>query len=677
MAAHSRFVRTCLVTVMGASGLQAAPGPPPPEAFRVMPVQAAGPRITPYLAYQTEMAWQQDDARRASFEAIRSEQDLRGAQDRLRKALLAMIGGLPDTRSPLEPRVTGRLQMRGFRIEKLVFQSLPGVYVTALVYVPDSPGPHPAMLVACGHSANGKVHYQALCQRLVERGYVVICWDPVGQGERSQFWDSAAHRSRYNLICGEHAVLGNLAYLAGANLARWEVWDGMRALDYLLTRQEVDPSRIGITGTSGGGFQAALIAALDPRIAAAAPSCYITALPMRVHNRIFKDPDSDPEQDPYGFLAEGIDHAGLLLLMYPRPVFVAAAVLDFFPIEGTRKTVREMSALYERFGHGDRIAMTEGYHEHAFSDENQQAALGFLDRFMGTDAPGPARIEPMPEAALQCSRTGQVMLEEPHARSLVDDIREYYRARQGTSSATVASLYFGGRYPGIRTWSVAASPGPSSGDRTIAWDRAGASTVGDVQIDKYVVHHSRMLDIPVLHIHRASPARKGTVLWFSERGKVSAEDWSRVSALLDDGHDVVSYDARGLGETRMQYAAVSIDDPSLVGKDPDEAYTSPLSSVLADYVYNSLLTGRPYYLQLIEDAEIVTLFARSQLGARDVAVAAGEGACGLARDISTTLPAIALSPGASTCDASWARIVEDGQERWPIQNLLPGGAYIR
>ena len=99
----------------------------------------------------------------------------------------------------------------------------------------------------------------------------MICWDPVGQGERSQFWDASRGRSRYNLICGEHAVLGNLAYLAGANLARWEVWDGMRALDYLLTRPEVDPARISITGTSGGGFQAAIIAALDPRIRVAAP----------------------------------------------------------------------------------------------------------------------------------------------------------------------------------------------------------------------------------------------------------------------------------------------------------------------------------------------------------------------------------------------------------------------
>jgi cephalosporin-C deacetylase-like acetyl esterase len=257
-----------------------------------------------------------------------------GIQQQVRAQLLAMLGGLPEKKTPLNPRITGRIQLDGFHIEKLIFESLPGIYVTALVYVPDDgPKKHPGVLVPSGHSANGKAYYQALCQRLVQHGYVVICWDPIGQGERSQFWDAKNNKSRYNLICAEHAIMGNLAYLAGTNLARWEVWDGIRAVDYLLTRPEIDPDRINITGTSGGGTQATLIAALDPRIKVVVPSCYITSLPMRMFNRIFKDPDSDPEQDLYGMVSEGLDHAGLLLLMYPRPVLVAAAVLDFFPIE--------------------------------------------------------------------------------------------------------------------------------------------------------------------------------------------------------------------------------------------------------------------------------------------------------------------------------------------------------
>jgi pimeloyl-ACP methyl ester carboxylesterase len=403
------------------------------------------------------MAWQQDDERRKEWSEIKTEQDLLAVQRHAEEHLLAMLGGLPSERTPLHPRITGKIQMDGFRIEKLIFESLPGVYVSALVYVPeDGNEKHPAILVPAGHAENGKVHYQALCQRLVQRGYIVIAWDPVGQGERSQFWDAKAGKSRYNLICAEHAVLGNLAYLAGTNLARWEIWDGIRAVDYLLTRPEVDPERINITGTSGGGFQAAHIAALDRRIKVAAPSCYITALPMRVYNRIFQDPDSDPEQDLYGMISNHVDNAGLLLMMYPRPVFVAAAVLDFFPIEGAHKTVREVTELYSKFQHADRIGMAEGYHGHEFSAENQEAAMNFLDHFNGLPLRrGLPPVKELDDKTLQCTRTGQVMLEFEDARSLMDVIREYYVQHKKMPANTLRQLYYSDLYPRINSWSVA------------------------------------------------------------------------------------------------------------------------------------------------------------------------------------------------------------------------------
>ena len=278
----------CLLTIANHSAFAA--DAPPPDVFQVLPPQMKqGPEITSYLKYQTEMAWEQDEQRRKAWAKIETQQDLLRVQQQIRQHLLAMIGGLPSVKTPLHARVTGTIQMEGFHIEKLIYESMPRLPVTALVYVPENGTKrHPAVLVPAGHSANGKAYYQALCQRLAQRGYVVISWDPIGQGERSQFWDAKNHKSRYNLICAEHAVLGNLAYLAGTNLARWEIWDGIRAVDYLLTRPDVDPERINITGTSGGGFQAAHIAALDPRIKVAAPSCYITALPMRIYNRIFK-----------------------------------------------------------------------------------------------------------------------------------------------------------------------------------------------------------------------------------------------------------------------------------------------------------------------------------------------------------------------------------------------------
>ena len=320
---------------------------PPPEAFRVLPVPSAGgPEVTPYLQYQTNLAWQQDELRHARWSQVKTEDDLLRLRAELRRSVLEMIGGLPTEKTPLHAVVTGRIPAGGFHIEKIIFQSLPGLYVTALVYVPENGEKvHPAILVTAGHAANGKIHYQELCQRLVKRGYLVISWDPVGQGERSQFWDAKEKKSRYNLICAEHAVMGNLAYLAGTSLARWEVWDGMRAVDYLLTRADVDPHRINLTGTSGGGFQAALLGSLDERIQVVIPSCYITSLPMRIANRIFTDPDSDPEQDLFGFLSKGVDHAGLLLMMYPRRVMVAAVTLDFFPVQGAYKSYSEARSL--------------------------------------------------------------------------------------------------------------------------------------------------------------------------------------------------------------------------------------------------------------------------------------------------------------------------------------------
>ena len=657
----------------------AAADAPPAEAFHVFPSAATeAPVITPYLRYQTEMAWQEDDQRRKAWEGIRTKQDLLRVRRALEEHLLAMLGGLPTQQTPLHPQITGQIRMDGFHIEKLIFESLPGVYVSALVYVPDDGNKtHPAVLVPSGHAANGKVHYQALCQRLVQRGYVVICWDPIGQGERSQFWDAKAGKSRYNLICAEHAVLGNLAYLAGTNLARWEIWDGMRALDYLLTRPEVDPERINITGTSGGGFQTAHIAALDRRIKVAVPSCYITALPMRVYNRIFKDPDSDPEQDLYGMISNRVDHAGLLLMMYPRPVFVAAAVLDFFPIEGTHKTVREVTQLYSKFHHADRIRMAEGYHDHQYSPENQEAAMDFLDHFNGVSARrGLPPVRELDEKTLQCTRTGQVMLDSENARSLMDVIRGYYLEHKNQPAKTVKQLYYSDLYPRITSWTVAEFRGEIPGHAEIRWEARGKSYFEGVTIEKYLLHHSRYLELPLLYIHKSDGSRRPVLLWVGEGEKAGAQDWPGLAKYLDAGYDIISVDPRGLGETRMAYKAVSPDDPALAQLDFDHAYINPLSGVLADYVYNSLLTGRPYFLQMIEDVEIATRFFRAQFNPQSEFVVTGANdAYTLASAISETLPNVRLLPQPDIQIIKWSEVVNHETELWPIQYLLPGGAY--
>jgi pimeloyl-ACP methyl ester carboxylesterase len=668
-----------LLSVALAPATLAADEPLATQAFQVFEkTMPMGPRITPYLQYQTEQAWKQDDERQAAWGAIHDEQQLLHVQDQLRQKVLQMIGGLPAEKTDLHPRITGKIQMEGFSIEKLIFESLPGVYVSALVYLPnDHAKKSPAVLVPAGHAPNGKIYYQDLSQRLAKRGYVVLAWDPVGQGERSQFWDSTAAKSRYNLICAEHAVLGNLAYLVGANLARWEIWDGIRAVDYLLTRSEVDGDRISIVGTSGGGFQAAHIAALDKRIKVVVPSCYITALPMRIFNRIFTDPDSDPEQDLFGMISNGVDHPGLLLLLYPRPVLVAAAVLDFFPIEGTHRTLREVRSLYERFHYGDRMALAEGYHGHQFSLENQEAALDFLDHFSGMPVRhGLPSVKKLEDKALLCTTTGQVMLDFSDARSLVEVIQDFYKEQKQVRGSTLAREYFGNGYSGIKNWGVDEYKGVQSPPARIGWEFLGNTTSGGVSIDRYSLHHSGQLEMPLLHIHKSSADKRKVLLWFQEDGKAKLENWPEIEKYLNANYDIVSIDFRGRGETRMPYKALSPDDPTMAQVDFDRAYSYPLSGVLADFVYNSLLTGRPYFLQMIEDAEITTRFVREKLGLRVDAVTAPGNGYSLAKSISETLPGIALLPQADGHVESWSEIVLRKKEIWPIQYLLPSGAYI-
>src|SRR2546426_9100523 len=168
------MMRSCIMALLGgtmALCALAADDPPPPQAFHVREQPLSpGPRITPFLQYQAEQAWREDGDRQKAWDAIHDQRELLKTQDELRQKLLQMIGGLPAVKTDLHPRVTGRIQMDGFSVEKLIFQSLPGVYVTALVYVPDDHSKkHPAVLVPAGHAPDGKFHYQSLSQRLAGR----------------------------------------------------------------------------------------------------------------------------------------------------------------------------------------------------------------------------------------------------------------------------------------------------------------------------------------------------------------------------------------------------------------------------------------------------------------------------------------------------------------------------
>ncbi len=363
-----------------------------------------------------DLAAEQEAKRRARFAAVRTPEELAKLQAELRETFLQLIGGLPEPQAPPTVKVTGTIEADGYTIDKLVYESFPNYFVPALLYRPRKiSGRVPGILSPCGHSVTGKAadSYQILHINLARRGNIVLTYDPVGQGERSQFWDAEKKKSRFNLTCGEHAVLGNPLYLLGTSLARYRIWDGIRGIDYLTSLAEVDAKRIGCVGNSGGGTLTAYIAALDPRVACAAICCYITTLPRRMANRIEADPDADPEQDIFNFVGAGIDHAGLLALRAPRPTLLGTARFDFFPIEGARESFDEGRKLFAAAGAGEKIERVEAAEKHGLSLPLRQGVYRWFDHWLAgkETAADEIPVKPRPAKDLLVGPTGQVNID--------------------------------------------------------------------------------------------------------------------------------------------------------------------------------------------------------------------------------------------------------------------------
>jgi len=289
---------------------------------------------------------------------------------------------------------------------------------------------------------------------------------------------------------------------------------------------------------------------------------------------------------------------------------------------------------------------------------------------------GTAKMAVLADKALQCTQSGQVLRDFKDAKSLIDLIREFYVENKNRLVSSLADLYNGAGYAGIDKWRVVNSRGTPS-PAEIAWDSTGSSRVDGVIIDRYLLHHSERLAIPLLHIHLPDARSQRALLYFGAKGKAGISDWIEVKDFASRGYEVFTFDFRGLGEDRMLYKVDSVDDPTLAPAEFEQAYVSPLSGVLANYVYNSLLTGRPYFLQMIEDAEIVSRFVRARLNPDQILVCARGEAYTLASAIADAVPGIRLLTQSGEKRIRWSEIVEEKRELWPIQYLLPGGAYIQ
>lgn len=394
--------------------------------YRVLPRDFNADKTQQMMrAYQRLQAHDALERRVTELEsALESAEGIAAYQHRRREFLRWTLGKMPQP-TPLNARVTGTLAADGYSIEKLLFESQPGFHVTALVYRPDGEGPFPAILHPLGHSENGKAYdsYQRVNQLLARHGFLVLCYDPIGQGERKQILNPQGRPSHG--ASGEHQQLGVAPILLGGGLASYMVCDGVRALDYLVSRPDVDPQRIGCTGNSGGGNMTSYLMAYDDRIVAAAPGCFMTT-----HRHKNESPGpGDAEQNLFAQIRDGFDHPDFILTRAPRPTLILAATHDFVPIEGTWQAFRQAKRVYTQLGYPERIELVEANAKHGFSRRLREATVRFFARWLQSrsleafeDEDAPVRTD----AELRVTPTGQV-LALPNARSMFDLFAERER----------------------------------------------------------------------------------------------------------------------------------------------------------------------------------------------------------------------------------------------------------
>ena len=335
---------------------------------------------------------------------------------------MELLGGLPNYDGPLNARTTGGINASGYAIEKVVFESLPRYFVTGNLYVPETPGKHPGILFPLGHWQQGKPIAQQIAGNLALKGFVVFAYDPVGQGEREQAYDWRVGRSLGGGATEQHIQLGALSLLVGQEVARYNIWDAKRALDYLVGRPEVDGGRIGCTGCSGGGTITTYISALDDRIKVAIPSCY-----MNSFRKLFPGPLGDSEQSLHSFLAEGLDQADYVELFAPKPWLMTSTEDDFFTPAGARIVYEEAKRWYALYDAEDRIKWVVGPGGHGTPREVREAIYAWFLRWLGPADPSATATEKTldlrPDHEFRVGEVGQVSTDF-HSRELYEVIRE-------------------------------------------------------------------------------------------------------------------------------------------------------------------------------------------------------------------------------------------------------------
>ncbi|MHC4543374.1 MAG: alpha/beta hydrolase family protein [Planctomycetota bacterium] len=639
-------VYLCLVTIASVSV---------DENLRVLPETLDGVAANKIMGhYLREQAALQFENWKREYEKRKTAEQVSEYQKRLRAKFIDVLGGFPD-RTPLNPQVIGVVRRDGYHMEKIIFESQPKHYVTAALFLPDAQkhkAPYPGVLVPCGHARNAKAYdsYQRMGALLAINGMAALVFDPIDQGERGQLiedwpklWGTKAHTM---------VAVGSI--LLGRNTATFEVWDGMRGIDYLQSRPEVDPKRIGCTGNSGGGTQTSYLMALDERIIAASPSCYITNFD-RLLNTLG---GQDAEQNIYAQLAFGMDHADYLMMRAPTPIFICAATKDFFDIGGTWSSFRYAKRLYTRMGFAERVDLLENDAKHNYNQQAREGVVRWMSRWLlGKDKPiTEPEIKPLSEEQMQCTPDGQVMLIKG-ARSVYDLNREYEkdlakrRKRLWASTERSKLLSQVRKVAGIRRLSELPEP---------KVEKLGVIEREGYRIEKMIIKPEEGIYLSALMFIPSKKPTKGAVLYLHEEGKAKdVAPGGHIEKLVKAGRLVMAVDLRGVGETHG------------IG----QRYFMPYFGTDGQDFYIAYVLGRSYVGMRAEDVLIFACLLQQKQPGPISLVAIGH--VGI-----PALHAAALEPDLFDsvkliCSlASWSNVVEMGKSQDQLINTVHGALTV-
>ncbi len=355
-----------------------------------------------------------------SLSDLRTASDFKRRIPEKRRQFMEM-NGLADLsqandRPPVPYKVTGTVDRPTYRIEKLHYESLPNLHVTANLYLPKGPTPNarrPAILYVCGHARQQKVHYQAHPKRFAELGFPTLIVETVQLGEAAGYHHGCYSEGWFHW------------YSRGYSPAAIELLNGIRGLDLLARRPEVDPDRLGVTGISGGGASSWWIAAGDERVKACSPVCGTATLESHIYDRVI-----DGHCDCMWWINTALwDLADIGALIAPRPLLIASADQDgIFPIDSIRKVHSQLQRLYKTIGKPESLQLVETPGGHSYHERSRTAIFSFFLKHLMEKEVSPSHVGDieLDTAKLESEQTLKVYAGAPPANNRVATIHDEF-----------------------------------------------------------------------------------------------------------------------------------------------------------------------------------------------------------------------------------------------------------